>query len=463
MVAAVEARMMEGKALVFGFVMAAMIVATLLAARPAQAAVFTVDRVTNESDASLSNPLCDANAIQVGAQCTLRAAIEQSNATAGADVINFNIPGTGVKTIAPGSPLPAIEDPVTIDGYSQPGTSKNTLTKGTNAVLLIELSGANAGEGTTGLDIRAPSLVTGLVINRFNEFIDMRGGIRSGGDGIRIASSNTKVEGNFIGTDPSGTIDLGNEAEGIKILGGDANTIGGTSPDKRNLISGNDGDGVQTTGSDGKMEGNLIGTSKDGAGSLGNSGTGVRTGGTSSNNIIGGASAAAANTIAFNGGDGVKIDIGEDDIFGTGNRISRNSIFSNVGIGIDLIRSVLEGDSDRTANDPPPDADTGPNNLQNYPIITSATTTDVKTTVAGKLKSSLGTTFKIQFFSNPSGTNEGKKFLGQTSVTTGPDGLATFVFEPARRVVVGQTITATATDPEGNTSEFSSPRSVLRQ
>ncbi len=195
---------------------------------------------------------------------------------------------------------------------------------------------------------------------------------------------------------------------------------------------------------------------------MGNSGTGVRTGGTSSDNTIGGATAAAANTIAFNGGDGVKIDIGEDDTFGTGNRISRNSIFSNVGIGIDLIRSVSEGDTDRTANDPG-DADTGPNNLQNYPVITLATTTDVKTTVAGKLKSAPGTTFTIQFFSNPSGTNEGKKFLGQRNVTTGPDGLATFAFEPARRVAVGQAITATATDPAGSTSEFSAPRSVVAQ
>lgn len=460
MVAAREERTKEGKAHVFGFIVAVMIVATLLAAGPAQAAAFTVDRVTTESDASLSNPLCDANPLQVGAQCTLRAAIEQSNATAGADVINFNIAGTGVKTIAPGTPLPAIEDPVTLNGYSQPGTSKNTLTKGTDAKLLIELSGANAGEGTTGLDIQAPSLVTGLVINRFDEFFDVRSGIRSGGEGIRIASSNTKVEGNFIGTDPSGTIDLGNEAEGIQILG-TGNTIGGTTPDKRNLISGNDREGIHISASGVKVEGNLIGTSKDGVDSLGNSGIGVLVAGTS-DNTIGGATAATANTIAFNGQDGVEIDGGEDDTFGTGNRISRNSIFANSGIGIDLIRSTIEGDSGRTANDPPPDADTGANNLQNYPILASATTADVKTTVAGKLKSAPGTTFKIQFFSNPSG-NEGKRFLGQTSVTTGPDGLAPFVFESAQRVPLGQTITATATDPEGNTSEFSVPRSVVQQ
>ncbi|MDP9476675.1 MAG: hypothetical protein M3R38_13490 [Actinomycetota bacterium] len=206
------------------------------------------------------------------------------------------------------------------------------------------------------------------------------------------------------------------------------------------------------------MQGNLIGTKKSGESALGNGFGGVEIFGASADNTVGGQTAGAANTIAFNSGDGVAIYGAQEG--NLGNSVLRNSIFSNVGIGIDLIRSVLEGDSDRTANDPPPDADTGANNLQNFPVITSAKTSTTATTIRGRLNSTPGQVFRVRFFSNPSGTNEGKKFLGQIIVTTGPDGLVPFVFEPARRVALGQAITATATDPEGNTSEFSAPRSV---
>src|SRR5262249_31930322 len=85
---------------------------------------------------------------------SLRDAITQANANVGTDTINFNISGTGVHPIAPTSALPTIPDPVIIDGYSQPGSSRNTLAVGDNAVLQIELSGASAG-GVSGLVITA--------------------------------------------------------------------------------------------------------------------------------------------------------------------------------------------------------------------------------------------------------------------------------------------------------------------
>lgn len=114
-----------------------------------------------------------------------------------------------------------------------------------------------------------------------------------------------------------------------------------------------------------------------------------------------------------------------------------------------------------TQNDPG-DSDTGANDLQNRPAITSAKTVGGKTTIVGNLNSTPSDRFLIQFFSNASG-NEGKKFLGSTTVFfTDSNGKATFTFVPSQAVPVGQTVTATATNSvSGNTSEFSSARSVV--
>jgi hypothetical protein len=136
-------------------------------------------------------------------------------------------------------------------------------------------------------------------------------------------------------------------------------------------------------------------------------------------------------------------------------RILGNSIFNNTGLGIEL------DDDGRTPNDGPGDADTGPNNLQNFPAITSATNSGGTTTIDGQLKSTPNKTYRIEFFSNPSGTDQGKKFIGsKDNVTTNANGNVSFRFTPSQKVAVGQVVTATATDPEGNTSEFSTPLAV---
>ena len=172
--------------------------------------------------------------------------------------------------------------------------------------------------------------------------------------------------------------------------------------------------------------------------------------GTASNNQIGDGTAAGSNTVAFNGSGGGIVIVDEDQ---TKNPISRNSVFSNVGPGIDL---GLDGP---TANDLG-DSDAGANNLQNKPVITSAKNASGKTTISGKLNSNPNRTFKVEFFSNPAGTDEGKIFVGQKSVTTDGSASATFSFSPASKAALGQNITATATDPAGNTSEFSAPKTV---
>ncbi|OLE00244.1 MAG: hypothetical protein AUI36_44510 [Cyanobacteria bacterium 13_1_40CM_2_61_4] len=139
----------------------------------AQAATFTVTTTADDGPGSL------------------RQAIIVSNLNMGpsANVINFNIPGVGVKTISPLSPLPTITAPVTIDGFTQPGSGSSGL--------LIELDGTNAGANANGLTITSGHCnIYSLVVNRFN----------AAGVSIQTGDGNL-IAGNRIGTDPAGNAD----------------------------------------------------------------------------------------------------------------------------------------------------------------------------------------------------------------------------------------------------------------
>lgn len=167
---------------------------------------------------------------------SLRQAIIDANGYPGSDVIVFDIPGPGVHTITPFTALPVVTGIVTIDGYTQSGSSPNTLAGGDNAVLLIEISGANVGNAGNGL-VLGPSAtgskVSGLVINN------------GWSAAILVQTANAAVDGCFLGTDVTGTIAKGN-GHGVKAALG-TNTsgmrVGGAGPGARNLISGN-GTGV---------------------------------------------------------------------------------------------------------------------------------------------------------------------------------------------------------------------------
>jgi CSLREA domain-containing protein len=441
--------------------LAAMMVAAMAHSGVAQAdTTFTVNTTGDENDRDfpdgafdgLSVGRCDVDGATSGRQCTLRAAIQEANETDGADTINFNIPGTGVKTIRPDSELPFITEQVTINGYTQHGSHPNHLAVGNDAVLNIELDGENAvgQEGANGLVLAnfmgdaSNSVVRGLVINNFDD------------GGIKAYANNSKIEGNFLGTDPSGTDEESNDF-GVSVGGAD-NTIGGSSPEARNLISGNDEQGVflepQSEGN--SVLGNYIGTKRNGTSRLGNDGNGVFLLG-SHDNRIGGTTAAEANTIAFNSSSGVAIE--EFDFSdANGNRILINSIFSNGELGIDL-------DDSPTPNDRK-DLDDGPNTLQNKPVLDSAKTTGTRITIEGRLNSTPNRTFTIRFFANPvfsPAGYEGKRHLGLKRVTTDENGDASFTRQMAVAVRAGQVITATATGPGGNTSEFSGPRQVVQQ
>jgi trimeric autotransporter adhesin len=412
-------------------------IGVLAATKPAHAATFTVNSTADTGDTT-PDGTCDSDPTAT-VTCTLREAIQEANFVSGADTINFAIPGAGPHTISPSSELPPITGTVTINGYSESldeGTtpaSVNTATDGTtNAVLKIVLHGDNATNYCYGLNVAANNVVIrGLVINNF-EFCGSANS--SSAPGIRLSGTGHRVEGNFIGTNADGTASDRN-ARGVSLSDADGSIIGGTSPEDRNLISGNVRSGVEAVGgsSGNTIRNNLIGPDKNGQ--------------------------PLADSNAVDGG--VMISSG------TGNRILSNSIFSNGSaadaLGIDL------GDNGVTANDPR-DPDTGANRLQNYPVITSAQTFGSFTSINGTLNSTPSTstttqTFIIQFFSSPSadtsGFGEGKTFLGQIQVTTNRRGKASFSFAPTQVVPVGQFITATATrKATGDTSEFSRARVV---
>jgi titin len=262
--------------------------------------VFTVTNTNDSGTGSLGQAILDANA------------------NPGLDTIAFNIQGTGLHSITPLSPLPSITDPVIIDGYSQPGSGPNTLPNGDNAVLLIELDGSGAGF-SNGLNIQKGgdgSRIQGLVINRWNATLQ---------SAILLNSNRNLITGNFIGTDVTGTIPLANSA-GVSLgSGASNNTIGGTTPGARNVISGNQVDGVliTDTGTSGNLvQGNLIGINAAGTARLSNAADGVTIFGGATNNTIGGTAAGARNIISGNQSDGV-------DIFGrdtTGNLVQGNYI-----------------------------------------------------------------------------------------------------------------------------------------
>ena len=432
----------------------AVLIALVLGAKPAHADTFTVNSIADLADTT-PDGTCDAN-IGLADPCTLRAAIQEANFIEGADTIDFAIPGDGPHTISPGSSvsedLPTISDPVTIDGYTQgeatttttDDAKENTLAFGTDAVLKIIISGASAPAGSNGLTVQSGgTTIRGLVISGFQ-----RGGF-VGGHGIfftdTAGNTNNRVEGNFIGTNPTGTTAAQNVSEGVNAEGPGTgkNTIGGTTPASRNLISGNGRVGITLSSSDANtVRGNLIGTRANGTDPLGNNSQGILLSGDADNNLI------SENVIAFNDFSGVGILSST----AVGNRILTNSIFSTNGLGINFGNASVGREQDNK------DPDTGANNLQNYPIITSATSSGTATTITGKLNSKPRKTFTIQLFSNPAGTDEGKTFLGQVKVRTNLKGKASFsFFGPA--AAQGEAITATATGAEG-TSEFSDEVSV---
>jgi hypothetical protein len=344
--------------------------------------------------------------------------------------------------------LPDITEAVSIDGYSQPGASPNTLATGSDAALKIELSGASAGAGADGIRITGPdSVVKGLVLNGWS---------RHGVEVIGSGASGNRIEGNYVGTNANGTAAVGNGVDGVVIDSAPNNVVGGTTAEARNVISGNALSGVVvlSPGASGnRIQGNYVGTDASATKDLGNVLEGLVIG-NAPNNVVGGTSASARNLISGNDRDGVRVV----NPSATGNRILRNSVFDNGALGINL------GFDGVTANDPG-DPDSGPNHLQNYPVITSVTTFAGQTTIQGGLNSTPNDTFNLQFFASPtadrSGFGEGKTYVGQTNVTTNGGGTVAFSLTTLTPLAGGQVVTAIATSiTTDGTSEFSRAEEV---
>ncbi|MGH3850707.1 MAG: hypothetical protein ACRDRT_13550, partial [Pseudonocardiaceae bacterium] len=280
--------------------------------------------------------------------------------------------------------------------------------------------GASAGATVDGLTFGSggsSSIARGLVINRF---LRDSGAGTPAGNGINLTSGGAQsVTGNFIGTDVSGLLDLGNGGAGVACAANNV-TIGGASLDAINLISGNSGDGVAFSNSNSDVvQNNLIGTMANGVTALGNGGNGISfAGGGSLFNTLGGVAAVEGNTIRSNGADGVRLFDA-----GVGNGIRGNSIYANGSTANDL--GVDLGADGVTANDAL-DGDSGPNALQNFPVITSAIVTGSTKTITGTLNSVASATFDIDFYASAScdagGNGEGQVYLGTTQVTTDGSG-----------------------------------------
>ena len=267
--------------------------------------------------------------------------------------------------------------------------------------------------------------------------------------GLEVRGAGNTLSGNRIGTSADGDAALGNSFHGIEIYGAN-NTIG--EPGAGNLVSGNLGEGIRMTsaGASGNVvESNFVGTFADGSGDLGNVSHGISMIFGASDNRVGGTDEGAGNVISGNNRAGVMTI----DNASLRNEITQNSIYANTRLGIDHNGEGI------TANDTD-DPDSGPNGLQNYPVLASAVSASGQTVIGGSFNSVPSTTYGLEFFSSPSchpwGNGEGQTYLGSANLVTDAGGDA----DPFSKTIPvagkrGHVLTATATDPDGNTSEFS--------
>ena len=472
-------------------------IAVLSAALPLSAATFTV---TNTNDSGPGS---------------LRQAITDANATPGADSIVFAIPSDdpgchvfGLCEIHPTTNLPTITEQVTIDGYTQTDASPNTADQGTNAVLMIQIVGDLDNDAVSnGLNVQASNCeIRGLVIDDFDHgvYVVNASGVTIGGcfigteyDGLTSPSGNdtgvlgvfatniviggtdpadrnlisgnffsgvdlqdsygAQIQGNLIGTNAPGTLGLGNGG-GVSVSSFTSTasvTIGGSGQGAGNVISGNVDNGILlnlTSGSAVLVQGNRIGIDFGGTAILGNGLAGVRV--AVDGALIGGTGPGEGNVIANSGTAGVDVSSSVSGVTIRGNSIYSNSLpFS---LGIDLSPTGVN------LNDAG-DVDTGANLGQNYPIIVSAVGSGGGTHVQGVLHSKPNTTYDVDFYSNgacfdrPGAHLQGRAMLGTTQVTTDGNGTAIIDVTVPGSIGLGDHVSATATDAQGNTSEFSQP------
>ena len=287
-----------------------------------------------------------------------------------------------------------------------------------------DLSGTMAIPNSTGIS----SAGAGTVIS---------GNLVSGNTvGISDGDGGDTIQLNYIGTDIGVSGAVPNQT-GAVLNGAEVNHF------SANVVAGNSGDGIQLDGDSHSVTNNYIGTVPGGP-ALGNGGNGVLVRGDGGDEITG-------NVIDGNGSAGIDVTAGLDT------SITANDVYDNGGLGIDL------GGDGVTPNDAS-DADTGPNGLQNFPVLTSAHVSFKTTNVNGTLNSAASTTYRLDFYDSPScdssGNGEATTWLGTTTASTDSIGNLSFSYPSHTLAPPHTVITATATDPDGSTSELSTCRTV---
>ena len=462
----------------------------------------SVDGNTSSLSALMANPGMDGH---ISLREAITAANNTANGPSGADRIEFGIAGTGVHTIGLSVALPSITDAVVIDATTDDSFAANAnrpavelngngntfdglvLAPGSDGSTIRGLSVFNFGSGShvgirvqsagdtlegNYVGLRADGTTTlasnfGIVVESSGNTIGgttaaarnvLSGNINAG---LLLQGSNNVVIGNYIGTDATGTLDRGNGHDGIDVGSGSGNRIGGATVAERNIISGNDRNGLEvyngaTSGT--LIQGNYIGTDVTGTLALGNGLGGLWFGLGTSGHTVGGTAPGEGNLIAMNNGGyvqgGVEVDASASAIAIVGNRFT-----GNAGLAIDL------GTDGVTANDAG-DADTGANGLTNFPVLYTAATTGSTVAIRGALDALPNTAYRLEFFNNPLGSEdptgygEGQVFLFAVDVTTDATGHAAFDLAPqAGSVAVNDRVSATATrlvaGTPVETSEFS--------
>lgn len=314
-----------------------------LAAAPG---VFVVNSTGDGPDAGGAN----RNGVCAAADgtCTLRAALMEASAYVGHATINFELPGTGVSAITFLTRPPAISNPagITLDGYSQPGSSPNTLQFGSNARLLVEVR----GQGTAAFDglrfTTSNNVIRGLAI------YDMRTPmIFSGPD-----ANDNAVVGNFVCTDAAGVVRapaVNGGGFGILLTDGPKrNVIGTPALADRNIISGCAHRGVNLSFAGtafNKVQNNVVGLNPSGSAALPNFSHGIDVNYAAQDNLIGGGS-GAGNIVSGNEQEGIEVSHGNanrrNNVIGNfvGTDITGTTVYPYTGNGMVGLR--LEGEKD---------------------------------------------------------------------------------------------------------------------
>ena len=320
-----------------------------------------------------------------------------------------------------------------------------------------EIVGNLIGTGASGLTSTrnggAGILIAGAFATQIGVQATSFSNVVSGntGAGIEVTSAAvaTTIQNNAIGVGVDGQTVVSNGGDGIQ-WDERGTVIGGTGVNQGNVIGGNHGNGIETLADAAGIQvfGNFIGTNATGS-DLANRQNGIQL--ASSSNVIGSSIGNGGNTIDYNGSGSGQVESGIQLIGSVNqNEILSNSIYDNSGLGINLGNGPTPNHAPGTA---------GPNNYQNYPTLASVLSDGSATTIDGSFYSIPNTLFLLQFFASPtadeSGFGQGKTLIGSANVQTDSSGDATFTMTFSSATAAGSCISATATDPSGNTSEFS--------